>query len=221
MHEHGHIHHERKMEGEFHAHVEAHAEVIEDYSASEDVSPNKTNAVTPYLPEEKTKLTESETDKKKPAHKPEEKQLSKTTVFILMLAFGIHEIFEGIAFGLMTETAIAVQLAVGIVIHKTCAAVSLGAGFAKTGFSVVKIAVFISLFSLSTPIGIIIGLGVSGEVPILTSVFFQLSAGTFIYVACTEIITHEFESPKWSGLKLLLTILGGVVIGALWFLSDE
>lgn len=138
-----------------------------------------------------------------------------------MLAFGIHEIFEGIAFGLMTETSMAVQLAVGIVIHKTCAAVSLGAGFAKTGFSVVKIAIFISLFSFSTPLGIIIGLGVSGEVPILTSVFFQLSAGTFIYVACTEIITHEFESPKWSGLKLLMTILGGIVIGALWFLSEE
>ena len=63
--------------------------------------------------------------------------MSKTTVFILMLAFGIHEFFEGIAFGLMDEYAIAVQLAVGIVIHKTCAAISLGAGFAKTGFSVV------------------------------------------------------------------------------------
>jgi zinc transporter 1/2/3 len=173
---------------------------------------------------DKKKLKESEEAKGKEnehEHSHEVKKLSKTTVFILMLAFGIHELFEGIAFGLMTETAIAVQLAVGIVIHKTCAAVSLGAGFAKTGFSVLQIAIFISLFSLSTPIGIIIGLSITGEPTILTSIFFQLSAGTFIYVACTEIITHEFESPKWSGLKLLLTILGGVVIGALWFLSGE
>jgi hypothetical protein len=38
-------------------------------------------------------------------------------------------------------------------------------------------------------------------------------------VACTEIITHEFESKAWSGLKLLLVIIGGIVIGALWFLN--
>lgn len=55
----------------------------------------------------------------------------------------------------------------------------------------------------------------------MTVIFFQLSAGTFIYVACTEIITHEFESPKWSGLKLLMVLIGGIVIGALWFLSGE
>jgi len=48
-----------------------------------------------------------------------------------------------------------------------------------------------------------------------------LSAGTFIYVACTEIIVHEFESSKWSGLKLLLVIIGGVIIGALWFMEAE
>ena len=136
-----------------------------------------------------------------------------------MLAFGIHEFFEGIAFGLMDEYAVAVQLAVGIIIHKTCAAVSLGAGFAKTGFTTTQIIIFICLFSLSTPIGIIIGLSVKNVSPIVTATFFQLSAGTFIYVACTEIITHEFENSAWSGIKLLLTIAGGIVIGALWFLS--
>jgi zinc transporter ZupT len=34
--------------------------------------------------------------------------MSKSTVFILMLAFGIHEFFEGIAFGLMTDVNVAV-----------------------------------------------------------------------------------------------------------------
>jgi hypothetical protein len=48
-----------------------------------------------------------------------------------------------------------------------------------------------------------------------------LSAGTFIYVACTEIIVHEFESSAWSGLKFLLVVIGGVIIGALWFLETE
>ena len=138
-----------------------------------------------------------------------------------MLAFGIHEFFEGIAFGLMRSTNVAVQLAVGIIIHKSCAAVSIGAGFAKTGLSLTKIVIFIMCFSLSTPLGIIIGMNLEKMTDIVTSIFFQLSAGTFIYVACTEIITHEFESQKWSGLKLLTVIIGGIVIGSLWFLNAE
>jgi hypothetical protein len=61
----------------------------------------------------------------------------------------------------------------------------------------------------------------SGVSDVLNVVFMALSAGTFIYVACTEIIVHEFESSKWSGLKLLLVIIGGVIIGALWFMEAE
>lgn len=98
---------------------------------------------------------------------------------------------------------------------------SLGAGFAKTGFSLGKIVLFILLFSLSTPIGIVIGMNLESMTDLVTSIFFQLSAGTFVYVACTEIITHEFESPKWSGLKLAMVIFGGVVIGLLWLLAPE
>jgi len=52
-------------------------------------------------------------------------------------------------------------------------------------------------------------------------IFMALSAGTFIYVACTEIIVHEFESSAWSGIKFLLVVIGGVIIGALWFLETE
>jgi zinc transporter 1/2/3 len=89
-----------------------------------------------------------------------------------MLAFGIHELFEGIAFGLMKDTELAVQLAIGIIIHKTCASVSLGAGFAKTGFSLCHIFIFILLFSLSTPIGIIIGMGVNSMSELATVIFF-------------------------------------------------
>jgi len=148
-------------------------------------------------------------------------QISKTTVFVLMLAFGIHELFEGVAFGMLEEVATALQLAIGIIIHKTCAAISLGAGFTKAGFSLMQIIVLILLFSLSTPIGIVIGMSVDGMSKLVTSVFFALSAGTFIYVACTEIITHEFEHQNWSGLKFLMVLLGGCVIGALWFLTPE
>lgn len=112
-----------------------------------------------------SELTDNSIDAKKTGkeehtHKHEEKTISKTTIFILMLAFGIHEFFEGIAFGLMDSTDAAVQLAVGIIIHKTCAALSLGASFSKAGFTACKIAIFMLCFSISTPLGIVIGMNI-------------------------------------------------------------
>lgn len=72
-----------------------------------------------------------------------------------------------------------------------------------------------------TPIGIVIGLSVSKVSPLLTVVFFGIAAGTFIYVACTEIITEEFEVKRLNGVKLLCTLAGGAVITALWYLHRE
>lgn len=110
-----------------------------------------------------------------------------------MIAFGFEEFFEGMAFGLLKEKAVVVQLSIGIIIHSGCAAVSMGAGFAKAGFNILQIIIFIILFSLASPIGIIIGLSVGGgDSTVVRFIFLSLSAGTFIYVASTEIIPHEF-----------------------------
>jgi zinc transporter 1/2/3 len=152
----GHDHgaaHSQKMSGEAHYHMEN--------NECESPSKLKDNKVSPHVSE----------DEHQHEAKPT-KTLSKTTVFILMLAFGIHEIFEGIAFGLMESTTVAVQLAIGIVIHKTCASVSLGAGFAEAGFSTLKITLMICGFSLSTPLGIIIGMNLKSMTLVVTSIFF-------------------------------------------------
>jgi len=145
--------------------------------------------------------------------------MGKRTVFILMLAFGIHEVFEGVAFGLMDRYDVAVELAVAILIHDTCTAVYHGFEFAKKGFSLGWVVLFVFLCSLFTPVGIVIGLSINHVNELVTSIFFQLSVGTFIYVACTKIITHEFRNPAYSGLKMLLILLGGIVIVLLWFMK--
>merc|ERR1712151_591559 len=57
--------------------------------------------------------------------------VSKSTAIVLVLALGFHSLFEGIAFGLLSEIESAWQLAAGIGIHKTAAAISLGGAFAR------------------------------------------------------------------------------------------
>ena len=46
-----------------------------------------------------------------------------------------------------------------------------------------------------------------------------LSAGTFIYVSCTEIIKNEFERKHRQWLQFIMVLLGGCLVVALWFLE--
>ena len=125
------------------------------------------------------------------------KSVSKTAAIILVLALGAHAFFEGIAFGLQTSIESAGQLAAGILIHKTAAAISLGGAFANTGYSFKEIALFLGIFSIIAPLGIISGMSISESNKLVDVVFLSISGGTFIYVACSEIIVAEFDKGKY------------------------
>ena len=85
----------------------------------------------------------------------------------------------------------------GIIIHKSAAAVSLGAAFARTGFTLKEILLFLGIFSLIAPLGIIIGMQIAESNKVVDVTFLGLSGGTFIYVACSEIIVAEFDKGKY------------------------
>ena len=143
--------------------------------------------------------------------------VSKTTAIILILAIGVHALFEGIAFGLQKTMENIGQLGAGIVIHKSAAAVSLGGAFARTGYSTKAIVLFLILFALTTPLGIIIGMSISHGNAIVDTIFAALSGGTFIYVSCSEIIVHEFDKGQYQWIKVLLVFIGGATITSMWF----
>ena len=50
------------------------------------------------------------------------------------------------------------------------------------------IVILLLVFSIITPIGVVIGLFVTGTNQLLEVFFHATSGGTFIYVACSEII---------------------------------
>ena len=109
----------------------------------------------------------------------------------------------------------------GIVIHKSAAAVSLGGAFARTGFSLKEILLFLGIFSVLSPIGVIIGMYIAESNALVDVVFLGLSGGTFIYVACSEIIVAEFDKGHYQWIKALLVLLGGFIIAVLWFLGGH
>ena len=71
------------------------------------------------------------------------------------------------------------------------------------------------------PIGIIIGMQISDSNKLVDTVFLSISGGTFIYVACSEIIVNEFDKGNKQWVKMLLVLLGGIVISLLWFLDKH
>jgi zinc transporter ZupT len=100
-----------------------------------------------------------------------ESTVSKSAAIILVLAIGAHNFFEGIAFGLQRELGSAGQLAAGILIHKTAAAVSLGGAFARSGYTTRQIILFLGIFSLIAPIGIIIGMQIASSNKLVDVIF--------------------------------------------------
>lgn len=70
-----------------------------------------------------------------------------------------------------------------------------------------------------SPIGGIIGMFLSETNLLIDSIFAALSGGTFVYVACSEIIVAEFDKGGMQWLKMIMVVLGGSVITFLWFIG--
>ena len=113
-----------------------------------------------------------------------------------------------------------IVLAIGI--HKGAAASALGISLVKTfpnDFSLVRKLIF--LFSMATPLGIVIGILASNAGVIIDVIFSSLAAGTFIYIGCTEIVVQEFSIPGDRFIKLLVFLLGALIITALAFIPGS
>lgn len=76
------------------------------------------------------------------------------------------------------------------------------------------------IFSLTAPIGIVVGMVIVKMNKLVDVIFLSISGGTFLYVACSEIIVHEFKKGH-TILKLLTVLFGGAIITCLWFFGGH
>ena len=73
----------------------------------------------------------------------------------------------------------------------------------------------IVIFSLFTPLGIVLGLILSSSSEIVEGIVLALSTGTFIYVAASEVIVEEFAVTKYRYSKFITYLFGGIFVGIL------
>lgn len=139
---------------------------------------------------------------------------------LLVFALSLHSIFEGLAIGLQTVTENVVKILLAVMIHKCIIAFTLGLNLTHSQLRRSNAYKGIVFFSLTSPIGIIIGLVVvdfvTGLPMMVTSVILQgLAAGTFLYVTFFEVLPHELNSNEDRMIKMGCLVLGFSVVSVL------
>ena len=144
------------------------------------------------------------------------------TPFILMIALSVHSIFEGMALGLTKDFNDTLNIAIAIVIHKGAAASSLGISLVKTfpnDFKLCRWLVF--CFACATPSGTALGMILANLGDIYEIIFNSIAAGSFVYIACSEVIVEEFSIPGNRYWKLLAFLIGAMIISSLFWVEKD
>ena len=142
------------------------------------------------------------------------------TPFILMIALSVHSIFEGLALGLTGDESSVINIVIAILVHKGAAGSSLGISLVKTFPNDFRLCrQLVAIFAFATPLGVILGMLVAEAGDIYEVIFSSIAAGSFVYIACSEVIVEEFSIPGNRYWKLLAFLLGATIITLLWFLD--
>lgn len=130
---------------------------------------------------------------------------------LMCLSLCVHSIFEGIVVGLFADPPSVWISTMSIAGHKWAAAFALAANCIQTKVTIKAAVVYLTVFSLSTPVGIAIGLGASKGGAAFFAIMNCLSLGTILYAAC-EMLFGEFE--HFSVISRELLKVCAVILGA-------
>ena len=144
---------------------------------------------------------------------------------MLVVALSMHAIFEGIALGLSNDFTGTLNIMLGLFIHKVAASVSLGSSIAKNfAENEKRKGVFlIIIFAIATPSGILLGLLLQKTDKLMIKVVFNsLAAGTFLYIAASEVIVEEFSMPdRYKWMQYFSFLFGITLITSLLLLEGD
>ena len=131
-----------------------------------------------------------------------------------MLALSLHAVFEGMALGLVSDTASVWFLFFAISSHKYIITFCVGTQLVSSGVRPLLTAIYVTTLALVSPIGAGIGLGlaqsaehISAQTAAIT-VLQGLATGTLIYVVFFEILEKE-RSKGTSGLLVITCLVLG------------
>ena len=139
----------------------------------------------------------------------------------IMISLCLHAFLEGMPLAAGHQA----ELVFGIAIHHVPAAFALGSLLLNTRLSKTKIAIFLLLFAIMTPLGFLTSKGISeGEIGNITQYFDKIMAiviGIFLHISTTILFeSGSADHHKFNRKKMIAVILG-VLVSLANFLFDS
>ena len=149
---------------------------------------------------------------------------SKVRAVILLAALSFHMVFDGLALGLLDKDNKVWTLLLALCVHKILVFLSIGIETFELFESLCKCASLLFCFSCISPLGIIIGVTVTSSEDEMSesaaaAILQSVATGTFIYVTFFEILHREYDDDRPDLLKVLCTVVGFALVGAVKLLE--
>ncbi|KAK9154814.1 hypothetical protein Sjap_002294 [Stephania japonica] len=146
----------------------------------------------------------------------------RVVAMVLELGIVVHSVVIGLSLGASDNTCTIKSLVAALCFHQMFEGMGLGGCILQGEFSFVKKALMAFFFSVTTPLGIAVGIGLSNIYKenspsslAIVGVLNASSAGLLIYMALVDLLSAEFMGPKLqNNMKLQLKCYVAVLLGA-------
>ncbi|KAL6198670.1 hypothetical protein ACLB2K_028459 [Fragaria x ananassa] len=125
---------------------------------------------------------------------------------VLELGIVVHSVIIGVSLGASESPKTIKPLVAALTFHQFFEGLGLGGCICQAKFKSKAIATMVLFFSLTTPIGIAVGMGVSSfykenssTALIVEGVFNSASTGILIYMALVDLLAADFMNPRMQG----------------------
>ncbi|KAH9673775.1 ZIP zinc/iron transport family protein [Citrus sinensis] len=141
-----------------------------------------------------------------------ESELLRHRVISLVLELGIlvHSVIIGISLGASESPKTIKPLVAALTFHQFFEGMGLGGCITQARFKSRGVAILALFFSLTTPVGIAIGIGISSVYDensptalIVEGIFNAAAAGILIYMSLVDLLAADFMNPKMQTNKRL------------------
>jgi len=149
---------------------------------------------------------------------PTAKNSMNALPYMITLILVIHSLIEGAVLGINTTLETASIIFLAIIVHKSSESFALAVILNPTKLALKHIILIVGLFSLMTPLGILLGTLLTSielrSTQLLTAGFNAFAAGTFLYMSTLHHINHHERMHESENLFEFLFLLAGIVIMA-------
>ncbi|PPD76178.1 hypothetical protein GOBAR_DD26898 [Gossypium barbadense] len=140
---------------------------------------------------------------------------------VLEVGIVVHSVVIGISLGASQSPDTIRPLVAALSFHQFFEGMGLGGCISQAQFKSVSVAIMGTFFSLTTPLGIAIGIGISSfyrdNSPtglIVDGVFNSASAGILIYMALVDLLAADFMNPRLqSNVRLQIGVNLSLLLG--------